>query len=319
MSISMRKMKEMPKGTNPLEVQVDSFFRHTRINSRGTRQKYHIYARDFARWASNNTGLQNIKNVKPEHISGWLNSKDIRPATKRNYLSAMRFVHELTPKTRYYLPENEKFQEKFGVNLDYVPKVKGNHGWTQTEIDRALDLAREQGNTDISKAIRLAYGLGLRRREIVSMERWQAEAGIREGSYPVGREAKNGRPREVPTGDIYQKEVLKSAIDGVERGEKVFDQDLTSRQLGDRFYNWIYDNRHLIETPEGREMRAWTDRNGQEHQNQLTLHGLRHTYAKEQYREYIAEGRSESEAKRLVSENLGHSREDITETYLAGI
>lgn len=50
----------------------------------------------------------------------------------------------------------------------------------------------------------------------------------------------------------------------------------------------------------------------------ITFHGLRHTYAHERYEQFIAEGCSEFDARRRVSELLGHHRDDVTRIYLGG-
>ena len=49
------------------------------------------------------------------------------------------------------------------------------------------------------------------------------------------------------------------------------------------------------------------------------MHGLRHSYAKEQYLVRIAQGESGQQAKREVSNLLGHNRPDVTNIYLASI
>ena len=53
-------------------------------------------------------------------------------------------------------------------------------------------------------------------------------------------------------------------------------------------------------------------------ENQITFHGLRHTYAHEKYSEFISIGKNEKESRRMVSELLGHHRDDVTRIYLAG-
>lgn len=45
-------------------------------------------------------------------------------------------------------------------------------------------------------------------------------------------------------------------------------------------------------------------------------HGLRHNYAIENYNQEIKNGATSDEAKKVVSEKLGHFRPDITEVYL---
>ncbi len=51
--------------------------------------------------------------------------------------------------------------------------------------------------------------------------------------------------------------------------------------------------------------------------NKITFHGLRHTYAHEQYDKFIKEGCNDVRARLKVSELLGHHREDVTRIYLA--
>ena len=50
----------------------------------------------------------------------------------------------------------------------------------------------------------------------------------------------------------------------------------------------------------------------------ITFHGLRHTYAHEQYEKFKREGCSDYEARKKVSELLGHHRDDVTRIYLVG-
>ena len=52
--------------------------------------------------------------------------------------------------------------------------------------------------------------------------------------------------------------------------------------------------------------------------HKITFHGLRHTYAHEKYNEFINSGKNEKEARRMVSELLGHHRDDVTRIYLSG-
>jgi len=51
----------------------------------------------------------------------------------------------------------------------------------------------------------------------------------------------------------------------------------------------------------------------------LTFHGLRHTYAAEQYLLCRQRGLSDIDTCRMVSRLLGHERPDVTSIYLAGL
>lgn len=49
----------------------------------------------------------------------------------------------------------------------------------------------------------------------------------------------------------------------------------------------------------------------------MTFHGLRHTCAAEWYRQALDEGLNPYQARKRVSELLGHHRDDVTRIYLA--
>ena len=51
----------------------------------------------------------------------------------------------------------------------------------------------------------------------------------------------------------------------------------------------------------------------------MTFHGLRHSYAAEQYQRFIQAGSSPYEARLAVSRLLGHGRDDVTKIYLASL
>ena len=52
-------------------------------------------------------------------------------------------------------------------------------------------------------------------------------------------------------------------------------------------------------------------------ERRITFHGLRHTYAHEQYDKFIQQGYSDYKARKKVSELLGHHRDDVTRIYLS--
>ena len=51
----------------------------------------------------------------------------------------------------------------------------------------------------------------------------------------------------------------------------------------------------------------------------LSFHGLRHTYAAEQYTKLTEDGMSAIDAHYAVSRLLGHERADVTNIYLASV
>ena len=51
----------------------------------------------------------------------------------------------------------------------------------------------------------------------------------------------------------------------------------------------------------------------------LHMHGLRHSYAQEQYAGLVASGHTQIAAELQVSKLLGHTRPEVTRIYLAGL
>ena len=48
----------------------------------------------------------------------------------------------------------------------------------------------------------------------------------------------------------------------------------------------------------------------------FNMHAVRHALARERYAELIAEGKSDREARQVVSNELGHGRIYVTKVYL---
>lgn len=90
------------------------------------------------------------------------------------------------------------------------------------------------------------------------------------------------------------------------RGHKLFVSDTTPTDLAiNRFQCFLYRHRDAVQI---------ADRH-----RPLTCHGLRYTYAVEQYLTCRMQGLDEHSACRHVSRLLGHEREDVTRIYLASL
>ena len=76
--------------------------------------------------------------------------------------------------------------------------------------------------------------------------------------------------------------------------------------------NWIsYNRKYFIA-----ENRADLSKDGKKKRTEsVSWHGLRHTYAQRTYAEALQE--RPNKARKIVSENLGHHRTEVTRIYLA--
>ena len=81
--------------------------------------------------------------------------------------------------------------------------------------------------------------------------------------------------------------------------------------------NWIINNRSKF-TEQSDPVQGNLDSNNNDYtvQSKLTYHGLRHSFARERYREFIGKGFSRQTSRKLVAEQLGHGRDDVTRIYL---
>ena len=111
--------------------------------------------------------------------------------------------------------------------------------------------------------------------------------------------------RTVPINESI-KIMLEKLLEVTERGHKLLVPEgvLTHRAINN-FEQFICAHRHEIQEPDTL--------------HQLTFHGLRHTYAQEQYLNLLKSGGTRLEAERGVSRLLGHERPEVTRIYLAGV
>jgi len=311
----------MAKGISSVEAQVLKVFRHTRMGSFGTRARYRDSCMVFARYVAQEFKLQNIRNVSDKHLVSWIQerqSQDIAAKTIKNDLCALRYLHDHVDRPRYNLSSNEELKEKHGLELDPTPVSKGNRAWTEEEYKTMHQIAKESGRQDMADAMVLCRSMGLRITEAVAASRPQAEAALRTGTYEVRGEAKNGKWRLVPL-STEAKEVFERRLKQTERGGRLFinvDQEKT-HEVVNRIEKWLYNNRDRMTTDEGRELRTW-EKDGEEHINELTFHGLRYMYIQDRVNQEMDKGFSREQAAAIVSPEFGHNRVDVINIYMAG-
>lgn len=158
----------------------------------------------------------------------------------------------------------------------------------------------------ICASLHLQRYLGLRTEESLKVRPYQAverdEGGLITRVNMRGSWCKNGRPRSLPIRTDKQREVLEQATQIAGRGSMIPD--------------------HLSYVKYLRKFRYRCNKVG------LTrFHGLRHRYAQQRYRELTGslppncDGPLESwavddRARRVISEELGHGRKNVTSAYL---
>ena len=205
--------------------------------------------------------------------------------------------------------------EKVG-RASVMPRSNAEFGLTPRQrvatVSKAItleeDLLAQVEDPYVQMSLRLQAALGLRRKESLLVQPWQANAGnvVRlEGSWTKG-----GRPREIPFSWPEQREVLEQAKQLVRfKSHSLIPQDLQYFQQRNRYTAWA---RKLGLPP---------------------LHGLRHCYAERRYAMLtgwscpLQGGKTQAQltpeeksidraARQQISYELGHNRLHIVGMYI---
>lgn len=168
---------------------------------------------------------------------------------------------------------------------------------------------------NVSDCMVLARTMGLRVAEAACARRSQAEHALRTGVYHIGKEAKNGRPRDVLL-SAEARRMFERRLAVTDRGDRVFVRSgEKAHQVINRMEKFVERHREKVVTSEGVEQRIDL-RDGST--RELTFHGLRYAYVQERMATEIDRGRSWEEAAAIVSKEVGHNRTQIIKIYEAG-
>jgi integrase/recombinase XerD len=315
----------MEKGLSSLEQQVQKVFKHTRAGSYGTRAKYEGNAMRAAKWISQEFKLQSLKNLQDKHVAAYakhLQAYDYKPKTIKDNLSAIRYMHDNAPQTKHTLSDNRTLQQEYKFTIPKVQTIKGDRGWTNEEFSRMQEVTIEVGSQtakDYHDVSVMARTMGLRVAEATLGDRSQAEEALRSGVYHIGKEAKNGRERDVklsPEG----RQVLEERVANTPRGGKLFVRtNEKSHHAIDRIEQFNKNHREKVETSGGKAQRTWTDKHqGKVYTNNLTVHGLRYNYIQDRVQQEMDKGYNREQAAQIVTKEVGHNRADVIYIYLGG-
>ncbi len=283
-----------------LMFQVDRLHRHNRQGSYKTRARYYEAMQRFCRFLAENFCLERLANIASKHIYAYvvyLQEQRRAASTIKTDISAIRFFHDLIPNPRYELPENgELFLQRrtFG-GVDRT--------WSENEFERMQACALESGREDYITVLYLGRYAGLRIHECFRIDTATAAKAIKEKALTI--KGKGGLVRTVPLNEILVIR-LQRHLKETPRGHKLF----------------VPDNKQTHEAIKELQAFIWLNRRYVQDDGSarpMTFHGLRHTYAAEKYQSYINAGKSPYEARKAVSQLLGHGRDDVTKIYLASL
>lgn len=278
-----------------IEKQYNKIFRHIKVGSYKTRERYGKAFKRFMVFLADEYRLQKNSNISPKHIFAYVDymlDRGMSASTIKTELAAIRFFHDSMPYTRYELPTNDE------LNLERRTFGGVDRTWNNQEFNNMLAIAMQKGREDYVAIFTLARYVGLRLEECFRIDTNDAQNALITGKLFV--KGKGGLTRLVPINESVRIEFEK-LLKVTERGHKLFvaDDDKTHLAMKRLQCFLAYHRKSFTE-------------------NKITFHGLRHTFAHEKYNEFIQMGKTDFQARKAVSELLGHHRDDVTRIYLAG-
>ena len=294
-----------------LLAQVDAIYKHSNELSFKTRARYFEATKRFCKFLADNFRLQNFKNVDDRHFKAYVEhlKENNAAATIQSDLSGIRYFHRKSS-SKNRLSQNKE------LNLPKRSTGKEDHSFLKIEIDGMRQLAIEQGRQDVVIAIDFACEFGLRLEEVCTLRVEYLMSALKTGQLVI--KGKGGQTRAIDLSE-EQREIVKKYIDYARcSGRYPKDYLISSSEKNGvkrekrSLQNWMsYNRKYFIA-----ENRADLSENGKKRRTEtISWHGLRHTYAQRTYENELKE--RPRRARKIVNENLGHHRTEVTRIYLA--
>lgn len=300
--------------------QLAKVARNMNQNKYGTRYRYLDAGERFVKHIGETYGLQKLSNIQDKHLASY--AKMLQDAGRsdkyiKTEMSALRFLHNEIPQTKYELADGKAFNK--GLGLQSTPDGRADRAWTQSEYNAFLSKANELGRHDIAAVLQAVRYTGMRIDEVSTVRVEQLQNAVKLARLHLDN-TKGGVPRDIPLNSAALAYLQEKCV-GRQSGDYVFTPN--EYVEGHRVHafeksvmDFIYRHRDQIQDAD-RNARGWNLAPGE--RGALTIHGLRHAYARETYSELRnAEGLSQRAARIETAERLGHHRDNVTQIYLAG-
>ncbi len=274
-----------------------------RTTTGGMSKKSHFRYRDsmtgFLYFCAEQFHLEKLANVREKHLRSYVDYRrqlGISVKTLKNDLTAIRFFHQFTG-SRNALPDNRE------LGITKTPPGGKDRAWTEEEQKMMMEQAIRFDRPDVVLAMKLARLAGLRIHECVRLTVGHIQDAFKEGEVTI--KGKGGRVRRVPVSPELRVELERIfAGSGSTRERKIFvAPGQKTHQVIRSIERFIRDHRQ-----------EFTRR-------KITPHGLRHTYAREEFERGIDDSEDKQQIKEVkmrVAEQLGHGRPEVTNIYLHG-
>lgn len=291
--------------------QVESIYKHVNEKSYASRARYFEATKRFCRFLADNFRLQNFKNVDNRHFTAYVEylKEHNAAGTIQSDLSGIRFFHR-------HSGSKNKLAKNKELNLPKRAVGKEDRAWLPEEISKARELAVAMGRQDVVIAIDFISAFGLRLEEMCTLKVEYLMSALKNGQLVVPR-GKGGQSRAIQLTDA-QRELIKKYLDyakaaGRYPGDYLISGSEKHGVLKEKrsLQNWVSYHREKFMVANRTELK---EEGKKDKHDTISIHGLRHAFAQNRFER--AKKETPGKAKKVVSEDLGHHRGGITDTYL---
>jgi len=305
--------------TDNLGEQLQKVIRLSNQNKFETRIRYKNAQERFISYLAKTFKLQKLSNLSDKHVKSYaefLKASGKAHSYIKTELSAIRFLENSILFTKGPLSESTAFNKSIG--LSSTPDGRADRAWSESELDAFKNFAIIRGRHDYADIFEGVRSTGMRLNEIVSLRRADALAALKNG-FLTPTHTKGNVPRKIYLDD-RSRTILEKVI-ACSNGSYAFTPDIIAKEH--RLPNYKKCIQSFISNHRSKfqlEDRLLVSRNLQKNdKGALTMHGLRHSYARDQYNILVAKGVGKEKARLQVSHLLGHGRDSITYIYLGSI
>ena len=302
--------------TKNLAVQFKRDIDNCNNGSINTRARYRCALEDrFAKFLAVEFRLENIKNVSAKHIYAYvefLQENGKSASYIMTELSAIRFWHKHS-NCKNNLPDNIK------LNLGKREVGKYNRGFLDSEMNKMVDIAKQGGRRDVVLGVYIVYHFGLRKNELVTLRISQLEQALETKQLHIPN-GKGGQKRDISLDTDEQISVLTRILniakaDGKKSSDYLFcdNHKHSVKKEKKSLTNWM--SNHIDEVLSSDRKEQIKEGKKERADKGYGWHAIRHTYAQRAEERFIKRGMELSQARREVSERLGHHRPGVTKIY----
>jgi integrase len=316
------KYKWNTTGVGPIDnlgLQLQRIARNMNENQLSTRYRYLATNGRFVKFLAEEFKVRKLANINNKHVEKYaekLIAEGKAHKYIKNELSGIRYIHNQIPNTKHNLIDGKEFNKKMGLN--FTRDGRADRAWTLNEYEKFVDYATDHGRSDIADIFKITSVTGMRLDEVSTLRKSEITEALSSGKLHLTN-TKGGVPRDVPLNKTSEN-LFKEAIKDLKGTDYVYTpaRYVNSRSIHKyekQVQKYVYNHRDKIQDKD----RTTTGHNVKDDERgAITLHGLRHRYARERYAEFLGQGKSNYEARKEVAKELGHGRDRVTLIYLSG-